>query len=258
LKPVSNLLSTARELYGDIYVIVGPPRSSSTALARVLWESPAISHYCHEPFDRLYYHHSGYRSVMDALTSPLKMTENAPTAGRPTLLIKEMTFQVGADFPTIAALTDHPITFIIRDPRLCLSSRMRKLQESGNDPLFPSRESGWGDLDKQIRFCDATKVPYIIIDSADFRSRPAEVLPRLFRKLGLSFSRQLLSWLPMTDLALGALGGRQRSWYGHVLGSDGIQPESEQVPTMDSFPAAGGFREHVEFCCAIYTELKHR
>lgn len=260
MKPVFNLASTVRGIYRDIYVIVGPPRSSSTALARVFWESPAITHYCHEPFDRLYYYDSGYRPVIDALASPLnlKSAGNSATALQPTLLIKEMTFQVGADFSTLAVLTDHPITFIVRDPRLCIASRMHRLKESGREPLFPIRESGWSDLDKQIRFCDDAAAPYIILDSADLRSYPDEVLPLLFGRLGLSFSPQFLSWEPMADLALGALGSRQRSWYRRVLGSRSIQPENTPIPSMDSFPPTGGFRKHVELCCKIYADLKHR
>jgi hypothetical protein len=260
LKPALNLTSTVREIYRDIYVIVGPPRSSSTALARVFWESPAITHYCHEPFDRSYYDDLGYRSAIDTLASPLKLKPagNSATAPRPTLLIKEMTFQVGANFPTLAALTDHPIIFIVRDPRLCISSRMHKLKESGRESIFPIRESGWSDLDKQIRFCDYAAVPYILLDSADLRSRPDEVLPLLFGRLGLSFSSQFLSWEPMANLALGALGSRQRSWYRRILGSRGIQPENTPTPNVDSFPSTGGFRKHVELCCKIYADLKRR
>ena len=62
----------------------------------------------------------------------------------------------------------------------------------------------------------------------------------------------------MADLTLGKLGSRQRSWYRRVLGSHGIQPENTPIPDVDSFPLAGGFREHVELCCEIYADLKRR
>ncbi len=41
--------------YDGVYLIISPPRSSSTALARVFIEHQAIGAYCHEPFDRLYH-----------------------------------------------------------------------------------------------------------------------------------------------------------------------------------------------------------
>jgi hypothetical protein len=258
LEPVHKPTLAARESYRDIYVIVAPPRSSSTALARVFWESPAIDCYSHEPFDRRYYCKAGYTSVADALEHPHQLPKNGRKATRQNLLIKEMTFQVGADFPTLAALTSRPLTFIVRDPRRCISSRMRKLQEGGEEPLFPTRESGWEDLAQQLAFCDDSTIPYVIVDSADFRSQPAEVLPALFRFLGLSFSSQLLSWQPIADLALGALGAQQRHWYQRVLASGGVQAENDPAPGLDFFPVAGGFRAHVARCCEIYAELKSR
>ncbi len=243
--------------YRDVYIIVAPPRSSSTALARAFSRSPSIDYYCHEPFDKCYHYSGDYDSVLEALEKPLVVTDGRPgPALESGLLIKEMTFQVGSDFPTLASLTAHPIVFIIRDPRLCISSRMRKLQKSGDDPLFPAVESGWADLARQIRFCDEMRIRYLVVDSADFRSNPAEIFPSLFRCVGLSFSTEYLSWEPMGDAALGALGDRQRHWYRRILDSTGIECDTDPIPPFDFFPDTNGFRGHVEFCHDVYIGLK--
>ena len=33
--------------------------------------------------------------------------------------------------------------------------------------------------------------------------------------------------------------------------------DDEPVPDLTSFPSAGGFREHVEWCCEVYGALQH-
>ena len=118
-------LETIKKNYDHIFVIVSPPRCSSTALARVFWEHPEISFYSHEPFDFVYYRDSGLSEVYQNLTRPIKLKDK----GR-NLLIKEMTFQVGEHMDVLAKLSSHPLIFNMRDPRLSIMSRLRKKGKS--------------------------------------------------------------------------------------------------------------------------------
>ena len=57
-------LREATERYSDIYVIVSPPRCSSTAFARVLWQHPSVGYYSHEPFEVTYFDGAGLDGVL--------------------------------------------------------------------------------------------------------------------------------------------------------------------------------------------------
>ena len=53
--------------YEHIYVIVSPPRCSSTAFSRVFWEQPSIRYYCHEPFEVTYFEGAPLNKVVNKL-----------------------------------------------------------------------------------------------------------------------------------------------------------------------------------------------
>ena len=194
-----------REKYEAIFIILAPPRCSSTALARVFWEQPSVRYYLHEPFDLVYYQGAGLDEVLAQCRKPIELR---PSGER--LVIKEMTFQVGEHFPFLVELTRNPIVFLLRDPRLSGWSRMNKLRQGGRDPVFPEREWGWGDLERQIRYCKANDVPYVLLDSTSFRNHPELVLPELFQALGLPYSPEMLRWNRRNDLHLGSLGEAQK------------------------------------------------
>ena len=90
-----------KQKHGNIYVIVAPPRCSSTALARVFWEQDSIRYYSHEPFERTYYWHEGLEDVFKALESPIDLVEKGISQRAKhgnELIIKEMPYQVGDNF----------------------------------------------------------------------------------------------------------------------------------------------------------------
>jgi hypothetical protein len=257
-----NALSVFREnmrrKYQEIYVVIAPPRCSSTAFARVFWEHPDINFYCHEPFDQIYYKHASLIDVLKTLDSPLDLEpiKRQASIQHHRLVVKEMTFQVGEYFPVLQSLATQPLVFLIRNPLLSIQSRMQKLQEGGNDPLFPYRESGWGDLLAQVMQCRQLQIPYLIVDSADFRNFPSAILQKVFIRLGLSFAESLLRWQSLTGIALGKLDGEQAHWYQRVLSSTSIEPANEPVPEITSFPERGNFREHVCECLRTYELLR--
>ncbi|MCZ6725898.1 MAG: hypothetical protein O7A98_00930, partial [Acidobacteria bacterium] len=167
----------------------------------------------------------------------------------------EMPYQVGARFPLLAALATRPIVFLMRDPRLNIASRMAKKREAGENPLFPQVESGWELWRQQIEWCCAHEVSHMLVDSTDFRNRPLEIFPRVFERFGLPFAPEMLEWRACPDVELDNLGGRHRHLYREVLESAGIKPDTAEIPPLDSFPAAGGWRDHVEACLSIYREM---
>lgn len=241
-------LRRIQQSYRDIFLILSPPRCSSTAFARVFWEQPSVRCYLHEPFDLAYHRKSGPDEVLGAFDRPFEIRDSGDN-----LVIKEMTFQVGRYFPVLMELTSRPILFLIRDPRLSNWSRMEMLRQGGQDPIYPEKESGWVDLERQIVDCKANGVRYFIIDSSDFRNHPGSVFPRLFESLDLPFSREMLHWAPRQSLRLGSLGDEQNDWYRRVLSSTALQPAKAKPRSIDEFPRK--FRQHLRECMSIYANI---
>lgn len=244
----SNPLESVCSRYEEIYLIVSPPRCSSTALARVFLEHPAIGAYCHEPFDRLYYGHEGAESVISSLNRPLQVSDER------RLVIKEMSFQIGKHFGEFRRLTNSPIVFLLRDPRLSIASRMSKRTEGGQNPEFHSEESGWQSLAEQVSCCREIGVPYLVVDSSDIRNYPDSVLEGLFAKLGLEYNSRLLDWAPLNVERFGGLDGAQDHWYRRVIESCKLEPANENVPDIKSFPFV--MRQVVEDAFQIYETLR--
>ncbi len=266
-----NTESEAPTPYDRILLILAPPRSASTAVARIFWEFAPVRYYCHEPFDRTYYAHEDGRfdtenDVLSRLRSPIDLVAggiklNALAPGQGWLALKEMTFQVGSRFPFLAGLVTKPVILLIRDPRLCILSRMRRLEEDGQNPLFPVIESGWDDLQAQVSLCRQQNIPYVLVDTTDLRQFPQVVLRGLFshfEPLGFGFDVRMLNWKPLPPgaISLGGLDGHQDRWYLRTLRSTGLEPPSERMPAISDFPAAAGFREHVVAAMDIYRNLR--
>jgi len=217
-----------------------------------------VRFYCHEPFETTYYLDENLDQVLGKLGSPLDLANLdriAVGAGADALLIKEMPYQVGQNFPLLAAIAHKPLIFLMRDPRRSIASRMRKKVEVGDDPRFPKIESGWELWRKQIEWCEKHAVEYILVDSTDFRNQPESVFTEIFAELELPFSTEMLSWQACPDVELDNLGGRHRHLYNSVLSSTGIRPETSPAPLVEDFPHEDGWREHVERCLAIYDEM---
>jgi hypothetical protein len=257
---VRRRLEGVRARHGEVLLIVGPPRTASTALARILWNHEAVGWYSHEPFEATWYRDAPLDRAAQMLEAPAPIGElNPARAGGPagdTLVIKEMTFQVGDAFPLLAALATRPIVFLIRDPRLTVASRMKVLRRSGRPEVFPLRESGWDDLARQLEHVRRERVPHIVVDSGDLRSAPGAVVPPLLAQLGLSFSPELLTWEASEATGLSAVSGAADPFYQRVLDSRGLEPPAEQVPDLSRFPSDGGFRQHVAECVERYRALR--
>ncbi len=245
--------------HSDIYVIVSPPRCSSTAFARVFWEHPNVGFYSHEPFEILYYNGDQLANVADKLERPIDLREigQRPKNGRNgSLVIKEMPYQVGIHFPLLVSLSTGPVIFLIRDPRLNISSRMAMKRLVGDNPLFPLVESGWELIQRQVRWCQSNEIDHIIVDSMDYRNQPSVIFEQLFARFQLPFSSRMLSWEPMADVDIDNLDGQHRHLYERVMSSSGIEPATEPIPELESFPVDKGFRAHVSQCLQIYEELR--
>lgn len=244
--------------YSNTYLIVSPPRCGSTAFARVFWEHPTIGYYYHEPFDIVYHEKADLGAVADKLQNPitLKLLQNGNgNVEASSLVIKEMTFQVGKYFPLLATWTNRPIVFLIRDPRLNIASRIDKMVETHNCGDFPFIETGWETLVEQIRYCRKQGISHFIIDSTDFRANPTAVFQQLFQQLNLSFSKKMLTWKAYPQMVFGNLGGGQKLWYKKVLHSKGILSPTEIIPNIEEFPIKNGLRSHVRYCLNLYQEL---
>lgn len=243
----------------QIYVIISPPRCSSTAFSRVFWEQPTIRYYSHEPFEVTYYDGKELTAVAHKLNKPLDLlnVERLQDSSGSSLLIKEMPYQVGDNFPILCEIASKPIIFLMRDPRLNIASRIEKKRMVGESIYFPHIETGWELIQEQIAYCDVQGVPYMIVDSTDFRNHPDDLFPQIFAQFKLPFSPEMLVWNPCEDsVDLDNLEGKHRHLYARVLNSNSLQPATEAIPEIDEFPEAHGIRDHVEFCLEIYNSLK--
>lgn len=254
-----QLRQRLRQLYSRIHVIISPPRCSSTAFARVLWEHPSVGYYAHEPFEATYYAGEGLADVVTRLESPLDLRDLKavePQARGSALLIKDMPYQIGDFFPLVRAIADPPLIFLMRDPRLSIASRMRKKIEVGDSPFFPFVECGFELHSRFIAACEAHEIPHVIVDSSDFRNHPTSVFGQVLHSLGLSFAGSMLDWASAEHVDIDNLGGKHSHLYREVLSSTRLKPETAPAPPLDSFPTASGLREAVRGCVEIYHRLK--
>jgi hypothetical protein len=249
-----------KEKYDQIYVIISPPRCSSTAFARVFWELPSVRYYAHEPFEGTYFMKQGLDSVLDNLQNPIDLWEvkqNTAFEFSNSLVIKEMPYQVGDDFPILVDLTRKPIIFLTRDPRQNIASRMAKKEEVGDDPHFPFVETGWELIASQIKYCKEGNIPYMIVEARDFRNQPLPIFSEIFDGLDLKFQEGVLLWSSQPDVDIDNLDGDHHHLYEEVLSSTGMLPDTDAVPTLDSFPKENGYRDHVRKCMRIYERLQN-
>ncbi|MDQ3402094.1 MAG: sulfotransferase [Actinomycetota bacterium] len=240
------------------YLVIGPPRSASTAFSRVFWNNPKIRYYVHEPYEATYYQSlDNTEHAVAALADPVDLSAVAGTPSGDGVLVKEMSFQVSDNLDELLGYTTNPVVFLIRDPRLTISSR-RRVKEAQQQPLdFPLVETGWEDLVRQIDHCRAHGVDYLITDSADFRAEPELVFRRIFAAWGLDFDVSQLTWEPQPDMAL----SNHRTvgvdhFFTRVLNSKQLEPPVEQPGAVEDFPETNGLRAHVEWAMARYRELR--
>jgi len=249
----AGLAERLRARHGEVYLLVGPPRTASTAISRILWNHPAVGWYAHEPFEPTWYEGASLERVEELLDAPSPVAELGGRGAGSGLVVKEMTFQVGDAFPLLASLATRPVVFLIRDPRLTAASRMKVLRRSGRPEVFPLRESGWEDLARQLAYVREHEIPHVVVDSSDLRRAPEAVAPALLETLGLDFAPELLRWSASEATGLSAVSGAEDPFYRRVLDSQGIEPPAEAVPDLADFPEP--LRAHVAECLAQYEEL---
>jgi hypothetical protein len=251
-------IEALHKVYSDVYVVLSPPRCVSTAFSRSFWEQPSVGYYSHEPFETTYFLNDGLNVVFNKLMDPLDVRPLKKSTAQPTgnaIVVKEMPYQVGDNFPLLLEMATKPLTILIRDPRLSIYSRMTRRREAGRDPLYPLVETGWELLEKQMRIIEEQKIPHVIVETSDFRRYPKSILSQVFTELGLPIEDSMLDWKSAHGVNIDNLSGRHQNQYERALESVGIQPPTEEVPTLDMFPVEGGFRDHIPYAMAIYEEL---
>lgn len=250
------LAAQLRRRHGEVYVLIGPPRTASTAISRILWNHEQVGFYSHEPFEPTWYEDAGAERAVELLSAPQRVGDLGGRGAGRALVVKEMTFQVGDAFPLLASLATRPIVFLIRDPRLAIASRMRVLRRSGRPEAFPLRESGWDDLARQLAHVRRERIPHVVVDSSDLRRSPEKEAPALLKRLGLAFTPELLSWQASEATGLSSVSGAEDPFYQRVLDSTGLEAPAEHVPELSAFPEDGGLRRHVAACLAQYEALR--
>jgi hypothetical protein len=171
------------------------------------------------------------------------------------LLIKEMPYQVGHHFPFLASLTQQPILFLVRDPRHNIFSRIQKKLEAGSSPYFPLHETGWTLIQQQIEYCKESGIPFLVVNSDDFRGKTEAFTKALMQKVNLLYIPDQLSWTSAAHINLDNLEGSHSHLYLKVLASTGVLPPNEPIPSIELFPVEGGIRDHVYEAIEIYRRI---
>jgi hypothetical protein len=260
------------DAYRNRVVLISPPRTGSTAVARLLWQHALITHHCHEPFEACYWGGQGSESVRASLDNPIDVATGgrvrlADVPGGSGLLIKEMSFQLATgQFDELTGLATAPVIFVMSDPRLSTTSRLRIVRELSGASTFPPFESGWPSLAGQLERCRQRGLPYVLVDSGDLRADPVGMTAALVAAVGLPPQAGLENWSPRPDLQLcspevGALMSDARRaddpFYRVVLGSTGVQPRaSVDWAREDALISAAGLADEVETWLGLYQKMR--
>lgn len=265
------------------HLLIAPPRSASSALARALSNrsnETTGSCYIHEPCG--IYHHK--KEQIASIKKSLENTLLRIKGSHEGILIKEMTFQIGAGsvFEVFVKNALKPIIFLIRDPILCIESRIRKICEdfiitdrmdeenikcltwavknkdySGiddvlTDHVFPLHSTGWETLEQQVDFCRRNSIDFVILDATSFRQTPEKFIKKICDLWGTLFEAKMLVWSSGNEIGYGDMS-EQNHWYERVAQSKGILPPNEQSINLSKFPKR--FREHITESLVIYNSL---
>lgn len=235
-------------------LILAPPRTGSTALARCFWQHPDFGWYVHEPFDRVFHHGAPERDAEETLAAPERVSDSA-TGGT---VIKEMTFQVTvpAQLDVLLEHANLPVLIPLRDPRLAIWSRMKQLAESQQGMEFGRAQAGWRPLLDAIRHLQDREFPHVLIDMHAVREDPERGLARACRQLGIT-AHAMGQWASTSVDAVGQLGDEQAAWYRQALTADQLLPDTADPPDIHAFPPS--MRSTVEEGVAIYEAMtSHR
>lgn len=269
---VFEIGSALAEAFSLRLVVVSPPRTGSTPLARLLWENAGVSHHCHEPFEACYWDSRDVSQVMKCLGHPMNISTGKRNSlieiGSSTgLLVKEMTFQMKPpDFEMLVGIATHPIIFVMRDPRISTVSRLKIVRELSGSQTFAPEHSGWTALQDQVDVCRENSIPYVIIDSDDLRRSPRKIYLELMERLGLPTQTMKETWAQRSGLQLcapevGALMGDVRAtsdpFYRRVLSSTNLQPpDIIDYQEHEEMIRDAGLETHVIEWRNIYANLR--
>jgi hypothetical protein len=256
---VAQQLGAITKRFAPVLVIIAPPRSASTAVSRVLWMHEAFGWDSHEPFEPRYYRQQSLIKALESVSEPRAIDELSEGRGARKgrgLIVKEMSFQVGVDFQHLVLAASLPVVFLVRDPRLTITSRQHVLARHGRRAGFPHRESGWTDLEWQIDYVRGHDIPYTVCDTTALRAQPDAQLPALFASLGLTYTSELLDWRPATVNGLSSVWGDDDPFYERVLRIVTLEAPSEPIPELGCFSAESGLRSHVTEALRFYHALR--
>lgn len=243
-----------------ILCIISPPRCASTAFCRLFWQHPDIAYYSHEPSETYYYKNAPVLDIYDQLEQPIDL--NIAYAGREKtsgtgLVIKDMPYQIAGHEKIFATLATEPVVFLIRDPLLNIYSRIQKKLEAGQSPNFPLIETGWTLIQEQIDEFRESNIPFMIIDTTILRTYPEKILRKIMSKMSLEYTDSMLHWKTADYMKIDNLDGEHQHLYQEVLRSRQLEPPTEPIPDITSFPEEGGLRSHVLEAIDIYNSLKN-
>ncbi|MFR9770790.1 hypothetical protein [Nocardia sp. SC052] len=268
--PLTDLHDALAKAYDRRITLVSPPRVGSTPVARLLWEHPAVTHHSHEPFEAFYWGTADVDSVERNFRSPMIVATGERAAlpdGGGGLLAKEMSFQLDEDqFLFLARLATSPVLFVIRNPLLTTTSRLRIVHELYGRNTFEPWESGWDALARQVEICGCEGIPYVVLDSDDLRTDPVMVASTLLSALDLPQVPGLHRWRAQPGLQLctpevGALMSEKRTsddpFYRRVLASVGVQPpDTPDWEAQQQLVTDAGLIEHVTRWNDVYGLLQ--
>ncbi len=162
----------------------------------------------------------------------------APPGGKAHLYMKHMPHHMAPDFPLDWAGTCVH-AHLIRHPARVLASYAARNEAVSFAEIGFARQA-----DFLARF------PGPVVDGADIRRAPADMLARLCAEIGLPFTDRMLSWPAGPKPFDGAWA---RHWYGAVHRSEGFAPAEGPLP-----PVAPEHRAHFDRALPIYEEMSRR
>lgn len=272
-----NALDTLERMLAQAapYLILAPPRSSSTALARCLLRHSRVGPYIHEPCDVYRHQHAPVASILE------RLQEGGFTRAS---LIKAMTFQLGTGDVGRCFLRNarRPLIVLIRDPARAITSRIRmvlrdlarhpdtppshraritqalarkdysRLDDIVTEAVFPLAHTGWNALASQLETCRREEIDYVILPAYVFRRHPESSLKCLCKRLTLPYEDRMLTWTMQDALRLGGLPD-QKAWYRRIVESTGVLPETEAIPVSEQLPQR--FRVHLSETQCMYRAM---
>lgn len=291
----------------NIFLLVSPPRCSSSLIEGTITRSPNVLLGSHEPFAYFgAYDESpeeAYKRLFDDINEGKNLHSNS------NVVVKEMSHWIGkgGEFQKALELFKPPIAFLIRNPLLSTESKLRKiltsfyLQETPSltvalgeyvgvkfsmpvsldeqqkvldifaemngkqsyeellkhqfkdqdysifEPLleryeyFDPKDSGFAALNEEIVYLKQKEIPYVIIDSTDFRLNSEGSLKKLFRAWGIPLENEdferMLRWDEGKSLVqTHQEKPHQKIWYDTLSESKNVLPPLEKAVHISHFP----------------------